>query len=275
MDRPADAGVAASGVSDRRESGGVEGPGRDVDDDRRGPSGATLDPPLDTAQFTWQKNNDHYVRYLVAPPDPQDAPSKLLGKPIPDFPFSTAAGKQQNSASLAGHATVLDFWAKACVPCLESMPHVAKVREKYAGNDKVRFLAVNVDPSNIKDAEVEQALRDIGVTIPWARIDEAGVEKIMPQLSGGSIPAMAVLDAHGIVQYVRVGRIRTCRKTCRRRSTPCCGPDLAKETTQTWEYLQQQYRQNLAAASIECADEKGRDAASAHRAGFAAPHVSA
>jgi uncharacterized protein (TIGR03435 family) len=53
-----------------------------------------------------------------------------------------ASGKlEQNLKSLQGKVVVLEFWATWCAPCIEAMPHLNDLSEKYK-NKGVQFISI-------------------------------------------------------------------------------------------------------------------------------------
>lgn len=63
---------------------------------------------------------------------------KLEGKPAPELHFLWASeGGWKSLSDLRGKVVVLDFWATWCGACIESLPHVAKLAERYRGTDVV------------------------------------------------------------------------------------------------------------------------------------------
>ena len=77
------------------------------------------------------------------------------------------------------------------------------VYEKYKDNPKVAFLSVSIDTLDQADnAELKDTFRDMKVTIPIAR----DLKREMLHVFGdSSIPAMALIDADGVVQRFEVG----------------------------------------------------------------------
>ena len=65
------------------------------------------------------------VKRLLGPaPSP---PSKLLGKPAPEFGFTTIDGRKMTRDDIKDKVVVLDFWFTQCTPCQESFPLMNKV----------------------------------------------------------------------------------------------------------------------------------------------------
>lgn len=90
----------------------------------------------------------------VAPHPPQ------RGAPAPELDIkllSAPPGSTAKLSSLKGNVVVLEFWATWCAPCVESVPHMNALAEKFAGRP-VRFIAASTESSDPK--AVQQFLRN-------------------------------------------------------------------------------------------------------------------
>lgn len=157
-------------------------------------------------RFKWTKaEGEDYVRELVQPPNLAEFGSKLIGQPLPAFQFITSSGEKRAAADFAGKVTVIDFWATWCSWCLKGMPAVDRIRKKYAGNDKVQFLALSEDKAEVKDQQIVDLLKQLKVDPPWARLASDNADELNATLQFDGIPAMIVLGPDGRVLYHHVG----------------------------------------------------------------------
>ena len=69
-----------------------------------------------------------------------------IDKKIPSFKLNDLSGKTINSASLRGKVVVMNFYFTTCHPCLQEMPDLNKLEEKYQ-NKNVVFLAFALENS--------------------------------------------------------------------------------------------------------------------------------
>ncbi len=118
------------------------------------------------------------------------------------FEFVAADGAKITPESLKGKVVVLDFWATWCQPCLQNMPNLDRVREKYKDNDKVRILPINIESPEVKDETVKQAMADLKLGLPVIRDPGQSAFKVFATTG---IPTMYVLGADGTAQYHQAG----------------------------------------------------------------------
>lgn len=71
-------------------------------------------------------------------------PNASIADPM-DFTITAPDGSKFQMATLKGRVVVLEFWATWCVPCREQHPLLEQVRQHFAANDGVIFLAINTD----------------------------------------------------------------------------------------------------------------------------------
>ena len=68
------------------------------------------------------------------------------GTPAPDITLDLPDGKQVQLKDIAkGKFTYIDVWATWCGPCKKEIPHMAKLVERFKGNDKVQFISISCD----------------------------------------------------------------------------------------------------------------------------------
>jgi len=67
-----------------------------------------------------------------------------LSLPAPPLTFPNLKGKPVSLSDFKGQVVLLDFWATWCGPCLEELPELKKLQEKY-GPQGFTLLGVSVD----------------------------------------------------------------------------------------------------------------------------------
>jgi thiol-disulfide isomerase/thioredoxin len=83
------------------------------------------------------------VRYYLSTPtisnELQQATNALFAASFPD-----ARGKSQAIAQWKGKILIVNFWATWCPPCLEEMPELSRLQDKYRGSN-VMVIGIATD----------------------------------------------------------------------------------------------------------------------------------
>ncbi|WP_415855610.1 TlpA family protein disulfide reductase [Sinomonas sp. G460-2] len=125
-------------------------------------------------------------------------------KPPVSFKGTLYDGTSVDSASFAGHVTVLNFWFAACAPCRVEAPSLKQLHDEYSPKGVV-FYGVNLrDEKGTADA-FEQ---NFGITYPSFN-DQDG--RVLLAVSGmvppGAVPTTLVLDKQGRVSARVLGEL--------------------------------------------------------------------
>ena len=135
-------------------------------------------------------------------PDDDDSATnpthRLNGKYAPNFRALDLAGGIVDTRTIRGRVRVIDFWATWCEPCLEAMPMIRSVTDRY-GNDKVVLLSVNTGESKQR---VTAFYRRNRIRTPTL-LDPDG--KIADGFDAQRIPQTYVVGADGVVTAVLTG----------------------------------------------------------------------
>jgi cytochrome c biogenesis protein CcmG, thiol:disulfide interchange protein DsbE len=126
--------------------------------------------------------------------NPSALPSALIGKPVPSFalpPLEPNAAKLGN-ADVAGHVTVINFFASWCLPCKAEHPLLFALGKDYG---------VPVYGIAFKDRPEATAAYIQELGSPYAKIglDESGRAGLDFGLMG--VPETFIIDKTGIVRY--------------------------------------------------------------------------
>ncbi len=76
----------------------------------------------------------------------------LLNHPIPLLPNKTLDGKTIDENYFRGHVTIVSFMYIGCPGCMNEITPLNKLKQEYAGNDKVQILCV---ARNMKEQMVQ------------------------------------------------------------------------------------------------------------------------
>jgi thiol-disulfide isomerase/thioredoxin len=114
------------------------------------------------------------------------------GQPAPAFRLPDLEGNQTTLAQARGEgATLLDFWATWCVPCIFEMPHLQALQNKYRHKG---FQVVGVACDSPEDL-VPEVIKDQGVTYT----NLIGDEEVVKTYAISGYPTLILLDAEGRV----------------------------------------------------------------------------
>ena len=81
------------------------------------------------------------------------------GSPAPEFELTTPDGGKLALKDLRGHIVLIDFWASWCGPCMDEMPNVKAIYEKYHDRG-LEIVGVSMDNNK---ANWERAIERAGL----------------------------------------------------------------------------------------------------------------
>ncbi len=87
----------------------------------------------------------------------------IEGAQLPDFQLVRLDGTKVSVGDLQNKVMMINFWATWCEACMEEMPSIVGLREKYAPKG-FEVLAINVDEN--PDQVVPTAIKKFGIKFP-------------------------------------------------------------------------------------------------------------
>lgn len=120
-------------------------------------------------------------------------------RPLPAFELAALEDRGQplDSATLRGKVHLLSFWATWCEPCVEEMPALHRLHERFADSGlRVVSVAVDNQPNDVAE------FRDQRWPMPWrhARVDRAQRTTLWAALGlGAQMPAAVLVDEQGSI----------------------------------------------------------------------------
>lgn len=96
------------------------------------------------------------MHQLAVLPDPPPLPSRTL---------RNAAGEETSLAAFQGEVLVVNLWATWCAPCVEEMPTLAALQQRFDGRLKV--IPVSVDSEGDREKAMAQLEQLSGGRLPF------------------------------------------------------------------------------------------------------------
>lgn len=209
-----------------------------------------LDPqlgaPIDPKEFTLEiPEGAHRMRRLVLPP--LERPAESLGKPVPEFTFTTLDGEKVTPAAFAGKVALLEFWAKNCPPCREHTPLLEKVYQQYKDEDDFVFYAVNQDSSALTNAAAANTFHSWGGKIPLLRDPQ---DSAYHNLGVRAFPHTILIGRDGRLQSSHEGMHLHAEPLMEDIRKLLAGEDIAAQAVAQYARLVERYEQDLKAAEL-------------------------
>lgn len=138
------------------------------------------------------------------------SPGTSAGPPGADLPairgpaghirLLTLTGQPTTLAAYGSRVTVVALWATYCAPCLEELPYLEALYQKYRGRPDVSIIAVNLDDTSepsMRD-EVRGLLDQMAIEMPCLLQGEPVMELLTARDQSGqprmALPLLAVVD---------------------------------------------------------------------------------
>jgi peroxiredoxin len=131
---------------------------------------------------------------------PADSERDELSKPAPDFTLPDINGKQLKLSTLKGKMVLLDYWATWCGPCLEELPALVALQQKYSSKG---FTVVGLSVDDASTREVAAFAREHKLSYPIALT--GGQDKIPEGYNIFGLPTAYLIDASGVVRRKYIG----------------------------------------------------------------------
>jgi uncharacterized protein (TIGR03067 family) len=115
-----------------------------------------------------------------------------------DFSVTGIDGKQVNSQALRGHVVVIDCWASWCAPCMQLLPEVRQLYERWH-KEGLEVIGVSLD----FDAETtKKTCQRLNLSWPQVLVPvEQKQRDLWQDASGiGPIPRLLIVDRQGVLR---------------------------------------------------------------------------
>lgn len=120
--------------------------------------------------------------------------------PAPDFTLMTMDNKKLSLKDFKGKYIFLNFWATWCGPCIDEMPSMERLYQKFKSKKNFAMLAVSIDKGGAEVVEKFKAENKFTFTVLLDRDSEvAAAYGVM------GIPSTYLIDTQGFVINRAVG----------------------------------------------------------------------
>jgi thiol-disulfide isomerase/thioredoxin len=120
----------------------------------------------------------------------------------PAFAGSTLDGKAVRLADYAGtHVVLLEFWSIFCKSCIEEMPHIEALYERYR-DEGLAVLSVNTDVFSAQ--RVRSFLDKLGIHPPYPVVRDVRQE-IVNAFGVELLPVTVIIDREGWIRLYQEG----------------------------------------------------------------------
>lgn len=120
----------------------------------------------------------------------------------PAFAGNTLDGRTVRLADYAGtHVVLLEFWSIFCKSCLDEMPHIEALHERYR-DDGLAVLSVNTDVFSAQ--RVRSFLDKLGIRPPYPVVRDVRQE-IVGAFGVELLPVTVIIDREGWIRLYQEG----------------------------------------------------------------------
>ena len=124
------------------------------------------------------------------------------GDPFPHFTGVDLNGAAVDTKAFAKKLILIDFWSVYCSSCVQEMPHIVKLHEKYKDKGLV-CIGIDLDPM-MPPAKVKKFLAGQDFPMPYPNVQD-NKRQIMGLLGVSMLPTTILVDADGVVRLFHVG----------------------------------------------------------------------
>jgi thiol-disulfide isomerase/thioredoxin len=146
----------------------------------------------------------YFAAMQFAPqPGPDEANGGPVGKPRPDFRHVDLAGDFVDASDFDGNVLLVNFWASWCQPCVEEMPMLSKLQQRYAADG---FQVVGIALDDPDRAAAFAAGMNLAYPVLLGEADTVVTGRRYGNASG-MLPYSVLVDQEGTISWVRLGAL--------------------------------------------------------------------
>lgn len=114
----------------------------------------------------------------------------------PDFTLESVTGENITLSDLKGKVVILDFWATYCAPCIQSIPELVRLNERYSDKGLV-LLGISMDTkAQANDDQLKKFMATFNMKYHVMR-DDGVVSSSYFGESPVAIPTMHIINREG------------------------------------------------------------------------------
>ena len=128
---------------------------------------------------------------------------KILPEHLPVFTMQDTSGITRNSREWQGKILIVNFWASWCPPCLEEIPELIDLQNRYSPQG-LQVIGVAIDDPD----QAKSFMQAQGVNFPVIIGVDDAIElgkKMGNRIS--TLPYTAIFDQQGKTRYAQPGKI--------------------------------------------------------------------
>ena len=123
----------------------------------------------------------------------------LMENPI-DWIFKDTRGDLIDLYCFRGKILLINFWASWCPPCIQELPSLSDLAEKYEENIIVVALSTE-SPKRVKDF-IEQSFPDLSARLKVAQVGKTQKAMYFPE---DKLPVTYIFNKKGLLQWKELG----------------------------------------------------------------------
>lgn len=116
----------------------------------------------------------------------------------PDFEFKDLSGQPVKLSSFQGRTVILNFWSRACPPCLEEMPSLEILAQRLKKRSDVVLLAISTDESAAEASDAIASL--LGEESALRVLVDPGGDEVKRLFGTRLFPETWFIDERGVVR---------------------------------------------------------------------------
>lgn len=114
--------------------------------------------------------------------------------PAPDFQLADADGAVSTLQQYRGKVVLLNFWASWCPPCIEELPSMNQIHQRYQSKG-LEIIALNFQES---PEQITEFMQKVAIDFPVLFDQDGGVAH---QWNVFSMPTSFLIDRQGNIRY--------------------------------------------------------------------------